>query len=118
MLDRCTDHITLSHRLPGTPLGLPIHSLWSAVGVKGDWSGTGVGLDGEWSGSEWGVPGTGVGVQWDCSGSPRDWVGSPWESHTTRGFSKTGCVGTGMVVDFGTPRHTAYPYRGVTGMHG
>jgi hypothetical protein len=22
------------------------------------------------------------------------------------------------VSDFGTPRHTAYPYRGVTGIHG
>jgi len=28
----------------------------------------------------------------------------------TRGVSKTGNMGTGTVVDFGTPRHTAYPY--------
>src|SRR6266481_1298982 len=34
----------------------------------------------------------------------------------TRGFSKTGSAGTGTVVDFGTPRHTAYPYRGITGI--
>ena len=27
-------------------------------------------------------------------------------------------TGTGTVSDFGTPRHTAYPYRGVTGIHG
>jgi hypothetical protein len=36
----------------------------------------------------------------------------------TRGASKTGTAGTGTVLDFGTPRHTAYPYRGVTGIHG
>jgi hypothetical protein len=36
----------------------------------------------------------------------------------TRGVSKTGNTGTGTVLDFGTPRHTAYPYRGVTGIHG
>ena len=36
----------------------------------------------------------------------------------TRGVSQTGNTGTGTVVDFGTPRHTAYPYRGVTGIHG
>ena len=36
----------------------------------------------------------------------------------TRGFSKTGSAGTGTVVDFGTPRHTAYPYRGIAGMYG
>jgi hypothetical protein len=29
----------------------------------------------------------------------------------TRGVSKTGNTGMGMVVDFGTPQHTAYPYR-------
>ena len=36
----------------------------------------------------------------------------------TRGYSKTGSVGTGTVFDFGTPWHTAYPYCGVTGMYG
>jgi hypothetical protein len=36
----------------------------------------------------------------------------------TRGSSKMGNAGTGTVSDFGTPRHTAYPYRGVTGIHG
>ena len=36
----------------------------------------------------------------------------------TRRFSKTGSAGTGTVVDFGTPWHTAYPYHGITGMHG
>ena len=36
----------------------------------------------------------------------------------TRGFSKTGSVGMGMVVDFGTPWHTAYPYHGIVGMYG
>ena len=29
-----------------------------------------------------------------------------------------GTAGTGTVVDFGTPRHTAYPYRGIAGMYG
>src|SRR5882762_5496170 len=33
----------------------------------------------------------------------------------TRGFSKMGSAGTGTVVDFGTPRHTVYPYRGIVG---
>jgi len=27
-----------------------------------------------------------------------------------------GLVGTGTVVDFGTPWHTAYPYRGIVGI--
>ena len=36
----------------------------------------------------------------------------------TRGFSKTGSVGMGTVVDFSTPQHTAYPYHGITGMYG
>ena len=36
----------------------------------------------------------------------------------TRGVSETGYTGTGTVVHFGTPQHTAYPYRGVAGMHG
>ena len=31
-------------------------------------------------------------------------------------FSKMGSVGMGMVVDFGTPWHTAYPYCSITGM--
>jgi hypothetical protein len=34
----------------------------------------------------------------------------------TRGFAKTGSAGTGTVVDFGTPWHTAYPYRGIAGI--
>ena len=34
----------------------------------------------------------------------------------THGFSKMGSMGTGTVVDFATPRHTAYPYHGITGM--
>src|ERR1700737_957651 len=29
-----------------------------------------------------------------------------------------GTAGTGTVVKFGTPRYTAYPYRGVMGIHG
>jgi hypothetical protein len=36
----------------------------------------------------------------------------------TRGFGVTGSAGTGTVVNFDTPQHTAYPYRGVAGMHG
>ena len=36
----------------------------------------------------------------------------------TRSASKTGTVGTGTVLDFRTPQHTVYPYRGVTGIHG
>ena len=36
----------------------------------------------------------------------------------TRGFSKMGSAGTGTVVDFGTPRHTTYPYHGIAGMYG
>ena len=35
-----------------TPLGLPVHSLWSQVGVKGEWSGSGQGIPG----TGWGVP--------------------------------------------------------------
>ena len=34
----------------------------------------------------------------------------------TRGFEVTGFAGTGTVVDFGTPRHTAYPYHGIAGI--
>ena len=38
----------------------------------------------------------------------------------TRGVPKMGNTGTGMgtVGDFGTPRHTAYSYRGVAGING
>ena len=36
----------------------------------------------------------------------------------TRGVSKTGTAGTGTVVRFNTPQYTAYPYRGIAGMHG
>jgi hypothetical protein len=36
----------------------------------------------------------------------------------TRGFSKMGSAGTGTVVNFGTLRHTVYPYRGIAGMYG
>ena len=36
----------------------------------------------------------------------------------THGVPKTGIVGTGTVCHFGTPQYTAYPYRGVTGIHG
>ena len=36
----------------------------------------------------------------------------------TRGASKTGTAGTGTVLDFSTPQYTAYPYRGVAGIHG
>ena len=32
--------------------------------------------------------------------------------------SKMGTVGMGMVLDFGTPWHTTYPYCGVAGTHG
>ena len=34
----------------------------------------------------------------------------------THGASKTGTVGTGMVLDFSTPQHTVYPYCGVAGI--
>jgi hypothetical protein len=34
----------------------------------------------------------------------------------TRGFEVTGLAGTGTVVDFGTLRHTTYPYRGIAGI--
>jgi hypothetical protein len=36
----------------------------------------------------------------------------------TRGLEVTGLAGTGTVVDFDTPRHTAYPCRGITGING
>jgi hypothetical protein len=36
----------------------------------------------------------------------------------TRGVSKTGTVGTGTVVDFGTPQHTTTRTCGVAGIHG
>jgi len=36
----------------------------------------------------------------------------------TRGFSETGHAGRGMVCTLATPQCTAYPYRGVAGMHG
>ena len=36
----------------------------------------------------------------------------------TRGVSKTGPAGAGTVLNFGIPQHTAYPYHGVTGIHG
>jgi len=36
----------------------------------------------------------------------------------TRSVSKMGNTGTGTVVDFGTPQHTAYLYCGVMGIHG
>jgi hypothetical protein len=36
----------------------------------------------------------------------------------TRGVSEMGHAGTGTVLDFGTPRHTVYPCRGVAGIHG
>jgi len=34
----------------------------------------------------------------------------------THRFSKTGSAGTGTVVDFSTPWHTAYLYRSIAGM--
>jgi hypothetical protein len=34
----------------------------------------------------------------------------------TCGLEVTGLAGTGTVVDFGTPQHTAYPYRGIAGI--
>jgi hypothetical protein len=44
---------------------------------------------------------------------------SVWHGYgKTRGFEVTGLAGTGTVVDFDTPWHTAYPYRGITGIHG
>jgi hypothetical protein len=36
----------------------------------------------------------------------------------THGFSKTGSAGTGTVVDFGIPRHTATRTRGIAGTYG
>jgi hypothetical protein len=33
----------------------------------------------------------------------------------THGFEVTGFAGMGTVLDFSTPQHTAYPYRGITG---
>ena len=36
----------------------------------------------------------------------------------TRGFSKMGNTGTGTVLGFGTPQHTAYPYRSIAGIDG
>ena len=61
----------------------------------------------ESSGCEHPMEGPGVCVYRVCHGYGK-----------TRGFSKMGSVGTGTVVDFGTPRHTAYPYRGIAGMYG
>jgi hypothetical protein len=34
----------------------------------------------------------------------------------THGFEVTGLAGMGTVVDFSTPRHTVYPYRGIAGI--
>jgi hypothetical protein len=34
----------------------------------------------------------------------------------TRGDLVTGITGTGTVLGFGTPRHTVYPYHGITGI--
>jgi hypothetical protein len=34
----------------------------------------------------------------------------------TRGDRVTGITGTGTVLGFGTPRHTVYPYHGITGI--
>jgi len=34
----------------------------------------------------------------------------------TRGFEVTGFAGTGTVVEFGTLRHTVYPYCGIAGI--
>jgi len=36
----------------------------------------------------------------------------------TRSDRVTGTTGTGTVLVFGTPRHTVYPYHGITGIHG
>jgi hypothetical protein len=36
----------------------------------------------------------------------------------TRGDRVTGTTGTGTVLVFSTPRHTVYPYHGITGIHG
>jgi hypothetical protein len=36
----------------------------------------------------------------------------------TRGASETGNAGSGTVEDFGKPHHTAYPHRGMAGIHG
>jgi len=36
----------------------------------------------------------------------------------THGFEVTGLAGMGTVVNFGTLRHTTYPYRGIAGMYG
>jgi hypothetical protein len=36
----------------------------------------------------------------------------------TRGDRVTGTTGTGTVLLFGTPRHTVYPYHGITGIYG
>ncbi len=35
----------------------------------------------------------------------------------THGFSRTGIVGTGTVLHFGIPQHTATHTRGITGIH-
>src|SRR5882672_9004879 len=58
-----------------------------------------------------------------CSKGWGNWIAhSNWVTRVchgygkTRGFSKTGSAGTGTVVDFGTSRHTVYPYRGITGI--
>jgi len=34
----------------------------------------------------------------------------------TRGDRVTGITGMGTVLGFGTPRHTVYPYHGITGI--
>ena len=43
----------------------------------------------------------------------RDWH----RDRKTHVFSKMGGAGTDMVVDFGTPWHTVYPYHSTTGIH-
>ena len=55
-------------------------------------------------------------VRMDMSRPPFSRV--PHGYRFTRGVSKTGPAGAGTVLNFGIPQHTAYPYRGVTGIHG
>ena len=44
-------------------------------------------------------------------------AGRVWHGYrNTHGDWVTGTTGTGMVLVFGTPQHTVYPYYGITGI--
>jgi hypothetical protein len=52
-------------------------------------------------------------TEWVPSSQSRVWQGYG----STCGDQVMGITGTGMVVDFDTLQHTAYPYHSITGIH-